>query len=187
MTLIQPSRKRKPRARRVLGEFPSVESLLAGIDALKSGGYDTLETFTPFDIPELDARLGLRRSRIGWLVFTCGLIGMVLAFGIQWWANVHNYPLNSGGRPVFAIPSFIFPTFEGLVLAASFGAFFGVLAWLHLPRLWAPIDEVEGFTSASIDRFWIAVGAVDADDSGERAQKILRDSGAIQTFAPADV
>lgn len=178
---------RNPPPVRVLGEFTSADSMLVAVDALRHAGYDLLETFTPFDIPELDERLGLRRSRLGWLVAAGGLVGMILAYGIQWWANVYNYPLNSGGRPIHAVPAFIFPTFEGTVLCAAFAAFFGVLAWLRLPKLWAPIDEVEGFGRASVDRFWIAVGAVGSDERGERAQQILRESGALHTFAPAAV
>ena len=173
--------------RRVLGEFTSAAAMLHGLDVLLGAGYDQLETFTPFDMPEVDQRIGLRRSRIGWLVAGCGLVGLILAYGIQWWSNVFNYPLNIGGRPVHAVPAFIFPTFEGTVLLASFGAFFGVLAWLRLPKLWAPIDEVEGFGRASVDRFWIAVGAIETSRRGDEVQKILQDAGALHTFAPADV
>src|SRR6185312_3838140 len=173
---------------RVLGEFTTAESMLAAVDALLREGYRTLETFTPFDIPELDQRLGLRRSRIGWLVAAGGFAGMVLAYGIQWWANVHDYPLNSGGRPVHAVPAFLLATFEGTVLFAAFAAFFGLMIWLRLPRLWAPIDEVEGFGRASVDRFWIAVGIpVDgkgAGDGGARAIEIMRGAGASNTVGP---
>jgi hypothetical protein len=170
---------------RVLGEFTTAESMLAAVDALLREGYRTLETFTPFDMPELDDRLGLRRSRIGWLVAAGGFVGMVLAYGVQWWANVHDYPLNSGGRPVHAVPAFLLATFEGTVLFAAFAAFFGVMIWLRLPKLWAPIDEVDGFGRASVDRFWIAVGttgdASGAGSGGARAEEIMRRSGALHT------
>ena len=174
-------------ARRVLAEFASADGMLHGLDVLRRAGYERLETYTPFDMPEVDERIGLKRSRIGWVVTACGLVGLILAFGIQWWANVFNYPLNSGGRPAFAIPAFIFPTFEGTVLLASFGAFFGVLIWLRLPRLWAPIDEVDGFGRASVDRFWIAVGDIETSRRGDEAQRILHDAGALRTFPAADV
>jgi ActD protein len=175
-------------AGRVLGEFTTADAMLTGVDALVREGYRTLETFTPFDMPELDERLGLRRSRIGWLVAAGGLVGMVLAYGIQWWANVHDYPLNSGGRPVHAAPAFLLATFEGTVLFAAFAAFFGLMIWLRLPKLWAPIDEVEDFGRSSVDRFWIAVGipagASGAGDGGARAIEIMRGAGALRTVGP---
>jgi len=177
---------RSPRPRRVLGEFTSADLMLAGVDALRRAGYEKLETYAPFDVPGLDERLGLRRSRIGWLVLAGGIIGMILGYGIQWWANVHNYPLNSGGRPVHAVPAFVFPTFEATIIFSGFAAFFGLFAWLRLPRLWAPIDEISGFSRASIDRFWIAVGAISTTEDGDRASAILRDAGALHTVGPAD-
>lgn len=170
--------------RRVLGEFASAPAMLAGVDALRRGGYDDLETFTPFDIPEVDERMGIGRSRLGWLVAAGGLAGLVAAYLIQWWANVHDYPLNSGGRPVHAVPAFLLVTFEGTVLVAAFAAFFGLLIWLRLPRLWAPIDEIDGFNRASVDRFWIAVGGVDRNERRDEAQRILQGAGAVRTVGP---
>lgn len=178
---------RDPAHRRVLGEFTSADTMLAGIDALRSAGYEDLETFTPFDVPGLSEHLGLRRSKIGWIVVAGGLIGLILGYGIQWFANVYNYPLNSGGRPVHAIPAFVFPTFEATVLFAGFAAFFGVFALLRLPRLWAPIDEINGFGRASIDRFWVAVGAISTDTDGDQASEILRKAGALNTVGPTNV
>ena len=166
---------------RVLGEFATAESMLAGVDALVRDGYRQLETFAPFDIPELDERLGMNRSRIGWLVVVGGLVGMVLAYGIQWWANVHDYPLNSGGRPAHALPTFLLGTFEGTVLCAALAAFFGLMVLLRLPKLWAPIDEVDGFGRASVDRFWIAAGSLGVDDDGPRAAEIMLSAGALRT------
>jgi hypothetical protein len=176
-----------PRTMRVLGEFASAQSMIAAVDALKVAGFSNLETFAPFDIPDLDARLGLHRSQLGWIVVAGGIVGLVLGYGIQWWANVYNYPLNSGGRPVHAIPAFIFPTFEGVVLCAALAAFFGLFALLGLPRLWAPIDEVEGFGRASVDRFWIAVGNADSDGAADEVQRVMREAGAVNTFAPAEL
>lgn len=166
---------------RVLGEFASAAAMLSGLDALQRAHYNDLDTYAPFDIPELDARLGLRRSRLGWLVFGAGVAGLVASYGNQWWANVHDYPLNIGGRPVNAIPAFLWSTFEGTVLAAALAAFFGLLLWLRLPKLWAPVDEIEGFTRASRDRFWIAVGTGRSETDRARAENVLRGSGARRT------
>jgi hypothetical protein len=173
--------------RRVLGEFTDADAMLHSLEALHRTGYRKIETFTPFDMPEVDDRIDLPRSRIGWVVAACGLVGLILAYGIQWWANVFNYPLNIGGRPVHAVPAFIFPTFEGTVLLASFGAFFGLLVWLRLPKLWAPIDEVPGFGRASVDRFWVAVGDIKTSQDGDEVEQILRNAGAVHTFPAANV
>ena len=89
------------------------------------------------------------------------MAGGILSYAIQWYANAYAYPLNIGGRPPHAIPAFLIPTFEGTVLCAAFTAFFGFFFITRLPRLWHPIFEIEGFESATVDRYWIAIDAAD--------------------------
>lgn len=150
----------------------------AALDALRRERYHDLDTYAPFDMPELDEPLGLRRSRLGWLVVAGGALGLVAGYGIQWWANVRSYPLDIGGRPVHAVPAFVPATFEGTVLVAALAAFFGLLLVLRLPKLWAPEDEIEGFERATIDRFWIAIGTLASDLDRAHAEELLRRAGA---------
>lgn len=178
---MTPAAAAPPRPSRVIAEFASASALAGAIDALAREHYHDLETYAPFDLPELDVRLGRKRSRIGWLALAGGAIGLVAGYAIQWWANVHEYPLDIGGRPVHAVPAFIPSTFEATVLGAALAVFFGLLVWLRLPRLWAPIDEVAGFDRASIDRFWIVLGGFATDVDREHAEQLLRDAGAIRT------
>lgn len=178
--------EREARQASLLAEFGSAERMLAGLDALRRERYHDLETFTPFDIPEVDARLELRRSPLGWLVLAGGVVGLIASYGIQWWANVHSYPLNVGGRPRHAVPAFLLATFEGTVLAAALAAFVGVLLVLRLPRLWAPEDEIDGFERASIDRFWIAMRTFASAQDRAHAEQLLHDAGAIRTVASHD-
>ncbi|HEY2378754.1 MAG TPA: quinol:electron acceptor oxidoreductase subunit ActD [Gemmatimonadaceae bacterium] len=167
---------------RLLAEFANATDLLHAIEALRREKYHDLETYAPFDIPELDEPLGLSRSRLGWLALTAGSIGLIASYGIQWWANVHSYPLNVGGRPQHAVPAFLLATFEGTVLAASLGVFFGVLLVLRLPRLWSIEDDVEDFQRASIDRFWIAMRTFASERDRAHAEGLLRDAGALRTI-----
>lgn len=166
----------------LLVEFPGAESLVAAIRQLRNEQYHDLETYTPFDIRELDEPRRLARPRLGWIVLGVGIIGLVASYGIQWWANVHSYPLIVGGRPSHAVPAFLLSTFEGTVLAAGLASFFGVLMLLRLPRLWAPIDEVEGFERASSDRFWLVMHTFSSARDRERAEQLVRDAGAIRTI-----
>ena len=167
---------------RLLAEFPTVDSLLTALRALEHESYHDIDTFTPFDVPEVAAPLGLGRSGLGWVAGLGGAAGLVLSYGIQWWANVHSYPLNSGGRPVHAAPAFVLATFEGTILGAALAAFVGLLLVLRLPRLWSVEDEVDEFRRASIDRFWLAMPAFASDRDREHAEQLLRDAGAVRTI-----
>jgi hypothetical protein len=156
-----------------LAEFDSVDALATAAAALHTLGYRALETYSPFPVPQVDARLGLRRSRLGRLVFGGGVTGALLGYGIQWYADVKAFPLMVGGRPLHAVPAFIPATFEATVLGAALAAFFGFLMTLRLPELWHPVFEVEGFERASADRFWIAVGDEDPLFDAERTRDDL--------------
>jgi hypothetical protein len=171
---------------RLAAEFTTADALQAAVDALAREHYRELETYAPFDMPELDAKLGRRRSRLGWVVVAGGLAGLIIAYGIQWWANVHSYPLYVGGRPAHAVPAFVPATFEGMILAASLTAFFGVLIVLRLPRLWIPEDEIDGFSRASVDRFWVTANHFASDLDRDRAAELMRSAGARRVIVAED-
>jgi hypothetical protein len=165
----------------LLAEFTRVEPMLAALDALRRESYHDVETFTPYDVPDVDRRLGYGVTSLGKVSALGGLCGLLAAYGIQWWANVHSYPLNSGGRPAHAAPAFILATFEGMIAGAAVTAFVALFVLLRYPRPWSPEDEVDGFERATIDRFWIGMPVFASEHDREHAATILQRSGAVRT------
>lgn len=145
----------------VIAEFDSADELLGAVNHLRAQGYRALDTSAPFDVPGLDEALELPPSRIPWLVFGVGLLAAAFSYWVEWYTSVVSYPLNAGGRPANAVPAFIMIAFEGLVLAGGFAALFGFMWATRLPRLWHPLFEVDGFGSASTNRFWVGIDARD--------------------------
>jgi hypothetical protein len=164
----------------LLAEFPSVEALLEAATALRALGYRAVECYTPFPVPRLDDRLHPSRSRLPKFVFGGGLVGAVLGYGIQWYADVRVYPMNVGGRPLHAVPAFLPTTFEAAVLGAALVAFVGLWVGLRLPAPWHPVFEVEDFERASVDRFWLAVGEADPLFDRDRTGEALRALGPVR-------
>ena len=164
----------------LMAEFATADAMLAALARLRAEGYVTLRTFGPFDLPEADQRLQPRRSRLPWYVFGGGLVGAVVSYWIQWYANAWDYPLDVGGRPAHAAPAFILATFEGAVLVAALVTFVGLLAMLRLPRLWHPTFAIEGFDRTTVDRFWIGVGGVQSEMDARHGQRVLEASGALR-------
>ncbi len=86
------------------------------------------DVLTPFPIHGIENLLKMKRSRIPKAGFVSGIFGGVLALLFQIWVFTQAWPLDIGGKPFLAIPSFIPVTFELSVLIAAFGmvgAFFG--------------------------------------------------------------
>ena len=147
-----------------VAEFDSAERLRAAILAMQAQGIRVLDTCTPYEVPGLAKALRRHRSRVPRFAFIGGLVGAIVGYTIQWYVDAIDYPLNIGGRPNNAVPSFIFVTFETLVLCSAFAIFFGLFFVLGLPRYYHPLWEIEGFERASIDRFWVVVDGGEAPD-----------------------
>jgi len=135
--------------RGVLAEFATEGELVEAVRTLRDRGYTNLDAITPRPIDEIQELIAPERSDLPRYVFIAGVIGAVTAFGVQWWCNAVDYPINVGGRPPFSLPAFIPIAFEIMVLFASLAAFFGVMIRMHLPRLAAPLFDAPGFERAS--------------------------------------
>jgi hypothetical protein len=139
------------------GELDGAEALLACAREMRRRGYTRLDAHSPFPVPGLEEALAMRRSRLPWVAFAAGLGGLAVAYLIQWWTAAVDYPLDVGGRPAHAAPAYVPICFETMVLFAASVAFFGFFVAARLPALWQPVDEVDGFSRASIDRFFLTV------------------------------
>lgn len=154
----------------LMAEFATEREVQHAVLRLQERGYEGLEVYSPYPVEGETALLRQRRPILNWIVFWAALGGAGLAVLVQWFTNAVDYPINVGGRPLFSLPAWIPITFEMGVLAAGFAAFFGLLVATGLPRLWHPVFEVEGFESASVDRFWVAIDRRDPvfDPEGSR-------------------
>lgn len=101
--------------------FEDEVELLESIKAVKKAGLKIYDVFTPFPVHGLDKALEIKPSRIPIVGFICGAIGTITAFFFQSWVNLVDWPINIGGKPFFAVPSFIPVTFEVTILFTAFG------------------------------------------------------------------
>lgn len=146
----------------VMGSFTSADAVVTAARALVAQGHRDLDSYSPIPIEAMDDVLAHGRSRLPLLVTLGGFTGAASGYLLQWFCAAVSFPLNVGGRPPHSPPSFIPITFELTILFGAFGAFFGLLAILGLPRLHHPVFEAPGFVRATVDRYWIAAPTTDA-------------------------
>jgi hypothetical protein len=158
--ILAPARRSAALTSGLAGEFQSPEALVGAVARLKELGYTRLDAYTPFPVHQLDASL-TRRSRIPLIMLVGGLSGAAIGYGIQWWCNAVDFPINVGGRPLASVPAFIPITFESGVLFASVLGFLALMWFCRLPRLYDSVFEADGFERATLDGFWITVDAAD--------------------------
>jgi hypothetical protein len=170
-----------PRLYGLLAEFDNVDDVVAAAGKVRQAGYTRWDVHTPFPIHGLDDAMGLRATRLPWIVFAAGLIGAGLALLLQWWTNAVNYRFIISGKPYFSLPANIPVTFELTVLVAALAAFFGMLGRNKLPQLHHPLLANARFRRATTDRFFIVVECEDPRFDPQQTRRLLASLGATVT------
>ncbi len=162
--------------RRLFGyliEFDKVDELLAAARQVRDAGYTKWDVHTPFVIHGLDAAMGVRPTKLPFLVFAGGLTGTAVGIGLQWFTNAFDYPFLISGKPTFSLPANIPVAFETTILLAALSALVGMLAFNRLPQLFHPLHTSRRFKRATDDRFFISVEAADPLFDRERTRALL--------------
>ena len=164
----------------ILAAFNSDQEIVAAARAVHERGVRDLDAFLPRPIDALEELVAPQRSSLPRPVLLAAIIGALTGLGAQWFCNTWDMPLNVGGRPPFSLPAFIPITFEMTVLFGSITAFVSGLLRMGLPHLSHPVFETAGFESASIDQFWLYIGAGDEHFEAAPLTQLLRDQGAVE-------
>jgi hypothetical protein len=167
-----------PKLYGLIAEFDSPADLLEAASRTKAEGYRYVDTFSPFPIHGMDKALGLRRTKLPFIVLIGGLTGLGTALLMQWFSAAVHYPVNVGGRPFASWPMFIPITFELTILFASFAAVFGMIGLNGLPMPYHPVFNAPRFALASRDRFFLCIEARDPKFDRESCRRFLETLGA---------
>jgi len=162
----------------VMGEFETPEQLLAAAKKARDAGYKHVDAYTPFPIEGLAQAIGFRWTAVPLITLIGGVGGGLTGFGLQYWCSAITYPLNIAGRPLNSWPAFIPVTFELTVLGASLFAVIGMLALNKLPQPYHPVFNVERFTQASTDRFFLVIEARDPKFNLAESSRFLQEHSA---------
>jgi hypothetical protein len=145
----------------LLAEFASPDDLVRAAARIRDAGYTKWDAHTPFPVHGLDGAMGIRTTRLPYLVLAAGITGTATGLLMQWWMNAIDYPLIISGKPFNSLPADIPVTFELTVLLASLTAFIGMLIANALPRFHHPLFGNGRFRRATTDAFFLAIEAAD--------------------------
>jgi hypothetical protein len=172
----------------ILAEFKSTHDVLHAAEKVRDAGYVRWDTHTPFPIHGMDRAMGLRDSRLGWIVLAFALTGLTGAFTMMHWMNGVDYPTVVGDKPpgapfydtliswtdrIGALPSMVPIMFELTILLSAFGAVLGMFHLNKLPHHHHPVFESDRFRLASDDRFFISIEADDPKFDLEKTRALL--------------
>jgi hypothetical protein len=157
----------------LLAEFDTPSQIVEAAEAARAAGYKRMDAYTPFPVEGLSEAIGFRRTRLPLIIFIGGVLGCVGGFGLQYWCEKINYPINVGGRPLNSWPMFVPVTFELTILSAALAAVVGLFALNGLPMPYHPVFNVPEFARASRDRFFLCVEASDPNFDDEKTRSFF--------------
>ncbi|HVU33804.1 MAG TPA: DUF3341 domain-containing protein [Opitutaceae bacterium] len=160
---------------RIVFEYAAHDDLVGALRRVRAEGYSHVEVYTPFPSDEIDEELPGPPTPVGAVMLLGGVIGGCGAYFMEWYA-AHDYPYNSGGRPLNSWPAFIPVTFELTVLCSAIFGLLGLLWLCRLPRLDHPLFSLPQFIRASQDRFFLAIRTDDPRFTPLGLERLLEDS-----------
>lgn len=163
----------------LLAEFSNPSTLMHAAESVRKRGYTHFDTHSPFPIHGMDRAMGLSNSKVGYFTLGGGITGLAVGYWLQWWTAAVDYPLNIGGKPLFAVESAIPIIFEVVVLFSAFGAVAGMLALNGLPRPYNPLFYSKRFEKATDDGFFLHIAASDKRFDVDETTRMLRNIGAL--------
>jgi hypothetical protein len=164
----------------LIAEFESPTDIVAAARRAYEEGYRKMDAYSPFPIEELSEAIGFHRNRLPLIVLIGGIVGCLGGFALCYWASVHAYPLNVGGRPLNSWPAFIPVTFETTILVAALSAVFGRLALNGLPQPYHPVFNSPRFELASRNTFFLCIEADDPKFNLEETRAFLDSLGPVE-------
>ena len=145
----------------VMAEFDDGHALVEAARQTMAKGFTKVEAYSPVPIEELNDIIHKTRTILPRLVLGGGLTGMATGFALQYWASVIEFPMNIGGRPLASWPTFIVPSYELTILFSALSAAIGMIVLNGLPQPYHPVFNVDRFSMASSDKFFLVIESTD--------------------------
>jgi len=150
--------------------------MLSAFRKMKEQEIEIEDVFTPYPIHEILENHG-KKSRItivGWFYGFFATLG-VLAFLI--YTAVIDWPLNYGGKPSNAFPSFLVITIILVIFSITILSL-GTFSWRA--NLWPSLEKPIYHEEATDDKFVILVNKDKTD--AMRAESLMKECGAIEVL-----
>ncbi len=165
----------------IIARFDTPAELLHAAEKVRDAGYKRFDCHSPFPIHGMDAAMGMKGSKVGYIAGTCGTLGGIAGLALQWWTSTIAYPVVISGKPFFSYQAYIPVTFGLTVLCAALGAVFGMLITNRLPRWWDGLFYSEQFSKrVNDDGFFVSIESTDGKFDTDKSRAFLESIGGKQ-------
>lgn len=164
----------KDEKQHILGVFSDEGPLLTAFRELKKQQVEIADVFTPFPIHEVLENHG-RKTRIITGSWFFGLFAAVGVLAFLYYTAVIDWPLNYGGKPSSAFPSFIIVT---IILTIFSVTILSLFTFSARAKLWPNVDKPIYHEAATDDKFVILFEKAKVDEG--KLRQLLTDLEAVE-------
>ena len=163
--------------RGILGDFFEPDDALAAAQRVRDSEYTHFDFLTPFPIHGMEEAMGQKRSWVPFVSAGLAAFGILFAQLFINYVMVWDWPMNFGGKPHAAWPSFIPITFEAMVFFTALGsAAVAIIAGKRDTIPQPPPMLIR--TGATVDRFVLWISATDPRFDDQATVDFVRSLGA---------
>ena len=164
----------KEETKHILGVFPDEEPLVEAFRKMKDEKVEIADVFTPFPIHEILEHHG-RKSRIITVSWFFGLFAALGVLAFLYYTAVIDWPLNYGGKPSNAFPSFIVIT---IILTIFSVTILSLFTFSARAKIWPNVNHPIHHEGATDDKFVIMFDKDQVDEA--KVKQLLKDLGAVE-------
>jgi hypothetical protein len=166
--------------KQLLGVFDGEEPLLKAFRKFKEEKVEMSDVFTPFPIHEILENHG-KKTRIITVSWFYGLFAALAVLSFLYYTAVIDWPLNYGGKPSSAFPSFIVIT---LILTIFSVTILSIFTFSACARIWPNVGKPVYHEGATDDKFVIMFDAEQVDE--QKVKQLLKELGAVDIIEKMD-
>jgi hypothetical protein len=160
----------------IMGVYDKEETLLTAFRKMKEEGLEMEDIFTPYPVHEILENHG-RKSKITIVGWFYGFFASLAVLAFLIYTAVIDWPLNYGGKPSNAFPSFIVITIVLTIFSITILSLF-TFSWRA--NLWPSNEKPIFHEKATDDKFVILVNKGKVDPG--RAASVLKAAGASEVI-----
>lgn len=162
----------------IVGVFDNEDTLLDAVKKVKEKNIDIRDVYTPYPIEELFDLLKIK-SNFTYYGFLYGLGGAIALLAFMYYTAVIDWPMNFGGKPSEAFPSFIIVS---IVLTIFLVTILSLLTFSFRSSLYPGRRAVMPDIRATDDKFVIVVSKDEIRDMQEDFDQLLKANGASEVY-----
>lgn len=160
--------------------FNSPNDIIAAAGKTAEKGYTKFDVHTPYPVHGMDGAMKLKPSNLGFVTLGFGLSGTGLALLLAYWTMNVDYPMNIGGKPLFAFPAYVPVIFEVTVLLATLATVIGMLTfYFNYPWNSHPVHDTAFMQAVSKDKYGVIIESEDPLFDEESVVAFLQGIGGV--------